>query len=287
MTEERKNHSFSEIAEQLKKAESVLIYPHVNMDGDALGSAAAMCRALRQMGKTSYILIEDRIPRNLQFLDQGYCTENQNQIQNPDVSLCLDCGDSSRFFLRKEKFAEGKIRICIDHHQTTKPFCDYNYVDPKAAATGELIFYLLKEMGYEGDAETGEALFAAITTDTGNFQYSNTTKESHFIVASLYDWGIDTRKVSTEIYENVRPEKLLIQSRAMETLELLCDGQAAVAYVKQEMLRETGASMDETEGMVDLLRSITGVEIAVFVKEEEKEKIRVSFRAKAGAMSWR
>lgn len=278
---ERRNHSFREIAEQLRKAESILIYPHVNMDGDALGSAAAMCRALRQMGKSCYILIEDSIPRNLQFLDRGYCTSDQNKIQAPDLSFCLDCGDTSRFLKRKDKFAQGKVSVCIDHHQTTKPFCDYNYIDPQAAATGELIFRLLEEMEYEGDAETGEALFAAITTDTGNFQYSNTTKESHLIMARLYDWGIDTRRVSTEIYENVRLEKLLIESRAMETLELLCGGQAAIAYADQKMLNEVGASMDETEGIVDQLRSIEGVEIAAFIKEQEPEKIRVSFRAKS------
>ena len=140
------NNTFREIGEKLLEADSVLVYPHVNMDGDALGSAVAVCRTLRNLGKTCWILIEDDIPRNLQFLDRGYCTCDQNVVSAPDVSLCLDCGDVSRFLKRKDKFREGKVNICIDHHRTTVPFCQYNYVDPDAAATGQLVYYLLQEM---------------------------------------------------------------------------------------------------------------------------------------------
>lgn len=275
------NNSFREIGDELNRAESVLIYPHVNMDGDALGSAAAMCRALRKLGKEAYILIEDDIPSNIKFLDKGYCTYDKNVIENPDISLCLDCGDIGRFLNRKDKFLEGKTTICIDHHSTTKPFCNFNYIDPAAAATGELIFLLLEEMGVEGDKEMGDAIFSAITTDTGNYQYSNTTAQSHLITAKLYDWGTDMSSASVEIYDNVRLEKILIKSKAMETLELICDGQAAVAYVSQEMLKETGASMDETEGIVEQLRSISGVEIAVFAKEHDEETTKLSMRAKS------
>ena len=276
-----KNNSFNQIGNELMKAESVLIYPHVNMDGDALGSAAAMCRALRKLGKECWILIEDNIPRNLQFMNRGYCTDNKDIIAEPDISLCLDCGDIGRFLMRKDKFMEGRTSICIDHHSTTEPFCDFNYIDPKAAATGELVYLLLKEMGVEGDKEMGEAIFAAITTDTGNYQYSNTTRQSHLITAELYDWGVDMSSASVEIYDNVRMEKILIKSKSMNTLELLCDGQVAMSYVDQKMLAETGASMDETEGIVEQLRSIEGVEIAIFAKEFDENTVKLSMRAKS------
>lgn len=262
------NNSFDEIAKKLMESESVLIYPHVNMDGDALGSAAAVCHGLRSLGKQCYVLIEDEIPRNLTFLDKGYCTADQNCILQPDVSFCLDCGDVSRFLKRKDKFAQGKVTICIDHHRTTHPFCDFNYIDPEAAATGELIYQLLLALGTPCDQETANALFAAISTDTGNFQYSNTTKESHRIVADLYDWGLMANQVSREIYDNVRLQRLMLHTRALQTLELLAGGQAAVAWVDGRMLLETGAGMDESEGIVDQLRSIEGVEIAVFVKSD-------------------
>lgn len=276
----KQNNTFREIGNQLMAAETVLIYPHVNMDGDALGSAAAICRTLRNLGKTSYILIEDEIPRNLLFLDRGYCTHDQNILEDVDVSLCLDCGDLNRFLKRKETFLKARTSICIDHHRTTVPFCDYNYVDPEAAATGQLIYYLLQEMGTVMDGEIADAIFAAITTDTGNFQYSNTTRECHEIMAQLYELGVNVRRVSQEIYESVRQERILLHSAALSGMERFAGGMAAMAVVTQEMLRQTGAGMEETEGIVDRLRSIEGVEIAILVKEEP-EKLKLSLRAKS------
>lgn len=280
----KQNNTFCEISQVLREADSVLIYPHVNMDGDALGSAAALCRALRDLGKACWILIEDTIPRNLLFLDRGYCTYDQDVIQNPDVSLCLDCGDPKRFLKRKDKFMEGRISICIDHHRTTVPFCDYNYIDPDCAATGILIYYLLQELeqstDFRMDGEIADAIFAAVTTDTGNFQYGNTTRECHEIAAQLYNLGVDVRKVSQEIYESVRQERILLHSVAVAGMERFAGGMAAMAVVTQDMLKQTGAEMDETEGIVDKLRSIEGVEIAILVKEDT-EKLKLSLRAKS------
>lgn len=275
-----KNNTFEEIAEQLIAAKSVVLYIHINMDGDAIGSAAALCKVLRNMGRDCQILLEDDIPANLKFLDHGYCTWNQDMIETPDVSMCLDCGDKGRFPGRAKKFDEGKVSICVDHHATTDPFCQYNYIDPGAAATGELVFKLIRALKQPIDKEIGEAIFAAITTDTGNFQYSNTTKESHCIVSELYDAGIDSNYVSVQIYETVRMEKLMLKARTLDKLTTAAGGKFAMAYVSQEMLKETGAKMEETEGIVSEIRSIAGVEIAAFLKEEEEKLIKVSLRAK-------
>ncbi len=274
------NNTYKEIARVLEGANSVLLYPHVSPDGDALGSCAALCRALRLKGKTCHVLVEEELPLNLAFLDNGYCTMEPNIIENVDVSFCVDCGDATRFPGRAEKFAEGKTSLCLDHHHTTTEFCDYNYVDPDASATGELVFDLLKEMGISQDKEIGEAIFAAITTDTGNFQYSNTTKRCFEIMTELFDWGVDTNKVSVALYENVRLERKIIESMAFSTLNILAEGKVAVAYVTQEMLEKSGALSEETENVIRQLRSIAGVEYAAFLKEKEEKKIRLSLRAK-------
>ena len=163
---------------------------------------------------------------------------------------------------------------------TEKYFCDYNYVDPDEAATGQIIYQLLKELGAEPDPAEGEAIYAAITTDTGDFTYSNTQKKSHQIVAELYDWGCDFNKVSVEIYENVRVEKIRMHAGAMETLRLIGGGKGALVSVTQKLLADTGAKMDESEGLAQDLRSISGVEFAAVLKEYGPENIRVSFRAK-------
>lgn len=275
-----KNNSLMEIAEVLREAESVLLFPHINPDGDALGSCAALCRTLRLDGKDAWIMLEDDIPANLRFLDKGYCTWDQNQIAEPDVCICIDCGDTGRFPGRVQKFMTGKTTICLDHHMTTEFFCDYNYVDREEAATGQIVFDLLSAMGTDPDRETGEAIFTAITTDTGDFQYSNTQKKSHLIAARLYDWGVDFNKISVEIYENVRMEKIRLRSRAMESMKVIGSGRGALVTVSQAMLKETGALMEESEGLAQQLRSIAGVEYSAVLKEYEPKLIRVSLRAK-------
>ena len=274
------NNTFKEIAEVLLKAEKILIYPHINADGDTVGSAAALCHTLRRLGKTAYVLVEDELPSNLRFMDKGYFTFDEKVIEHPDVSVCVDCGDFGRFPMRREKFLSARTTVCVDHHGTTQNFCDYNYVDSAAAATGELIYALIKEMVPEADVETGEAIFAAITTDTGNFQYSNTTKNCHLIMAELYDLGVDTNKVSVEIYENERQEKLMITTKALSTLEIFGGGCGAIAHLTLEDMKEIGAEPFETDGVIQKLRSISGVEYAAFVKEKEPGVIRVSMRAK-------
>ncbi len=275
-----KNNTFQQLADVLREKERILIFPHINMDGDALGSAAALCKALRQMGKSCHILIEDPVPSNLRFLDKGYTTFDQTILKNPDLSLCVDCGDPGRFPKRQDVFLSAEHTMCIDHHGTTKAFCDYQLVDADRAATGLLIYHLLCALDISLDKEMGEALFAAITTDTGNFQYSNTSKECHQVMAELYDAGIDANGVSVELYENMRVEKLRIRSKALETMDLFCHGKGVIAYVTQEMLKETGATHDETEGVAQDLRSISTVEVAAFLKEMEDGTIKASFRAK-------
>ena len=276
----KQNHSIEEIAKQLMAARSVILFPHIQMDGDALGSCAALCKALRCAGKEAVILTEDEVPEYLSFLDQGYCTMDSEAIHQPDVCMCVDCGEVVRFPKREKKFFQGKITICLDHHTTSTPFADYNFIDGSIAATAELVYKVIKAMGIPIDKEIGEAIFTGISTDTGNFQYSNATKESHLITADLYDAGIDHAKVAVQLYQNTRLEKIRITNRILDTLELFGGGKAAIAYVSQEMLRQVGAELSETEGVVETVRNVKGVEIGAFVKEQDGGRIKVSMRAK-------
>ncbi len=275
-----RNNTFEEIAAALAQGKSILLFPHIHADGDALGSCSALCRALRKAGKDCWVLIEDRIPENLQFLDRDYCTTDQDILGAPDLSVCVDCSDMDRIHNRGRRFLSAKVTVCIDHHRTTDSFCDLNYIDSSAAATGELIYGLLTACGAEIDREIAEAIFAAIVTDTGRFQYSNTSRHTHEIAAALYDAGIDAGHICTEIYESMRMERLMIRNMALNTMSTVAGGRAVIAYVTQEMLRETGAFLDETDGIVEELRSIKGVEAAVFLKEAEDGSIKVSMRSK-------
>lgn len=278
------NNTLLEIGAKLLEAKRILLFPHMRMDGDALGSCVALCRFLRKKGKEAFVLIEDDIPENLLFMEGDYCIRDVAQagwITAPEACVSVDCSDPGRFEKRREVFRAADFRICIDHHATSGQYADYNYIDPQAAATGEIVYDLLTGLGAEPDPEMANALFAAITTDTGNFCYSNTTKKTHEIAAALYDWGLDNCYVCNEIYDNMRREQLAIHSMALSGMETFAGGQAVLACVSQDMLFAAGADLTETEGIVEKLRSIRGVEMAALLKEEEPELIKVSLRAKS------
>jgi len=276
-------HSFDSIIKEIEEAEKILLYTHVLMDGDTLGSAVALCRTFRDMGKDAHILIEDPIPEYLRFLDRGYCTYDLDIIAEPDLSIAVDCTDINRFIRRKDKFLQAEKKVCIDHHHTNGYFADHNYVDEFATSTGELVFNLLKEMKVKIGKETAEAIYTAITTDTGNFQYTNTTAESHRITAELIEDGVDIGRIAVELYQNVRPEKLKLTGEILKTIEMYCDGRVALAYVTQKVLEETNSTIEESEGIVETLRNIRGVEASVFVKEISEEETKVGMRAKSYA----
>ena len=273
----------TEIAGIIRESDSVLIFAHTNMDGDALGSSAALCHILRNEGKTAYIVCEDKIPDNLAFLDRGYCTWDMNPVGSPDACICLDCHGEDRMPERYSTFLKGKEKLCLDHHATVSCFEGTAVIDPHAAATGELVYELIREAGFGIDTETAEALFAAITTDTGNFQYSNTTRRTFEIVTELFDSGLRPNKVSVEIYENVSPSRIRLESAVMNAARFVSGGKAVIAPVTQEMLSRAGARMEDTDGIAASLRSIRGVEISALLKEKEDGSIKVSMRAKTNA----
>lgn len=297
-----------EISNVLVGADTVLIFPHINIDGDALGSSVAICKALRDMGKKSYVVYEEPLPNTLAFLDKHYCIfptgENvaaeghckisgkeyrygeytkeifEDTIEKIDVSVCVDCGDERRVGKRLPLCLEAEKTVCIDHHYSRSNFCMVNCIDEKAAATGELIFDLLKEMNVSPDKEIGEAIFAAISTDTGKFQYSNTREKTHRIAAELYGWGIDASRICSQIYQNDSIGKRRIEAMAVTIMDIFSEGRCAITYVTQEMLCQLGIRLSDTEGIIDLIRDIAGVEFAAFLKEKEDGTISVSFRAK-------
>ena len=296
-------NTLREIAEKLIQAKTILLYPHVGIDGDAVGSCVAIAKALRKLGKTAYVLYKDDVPHNLEFMitdEQGesYFTSDPDIITDDDldVSMAVDCGGWDRFRPYEDKFRAAETTLCLDHHGTsimteedgrTHGIADFSVIDPEAAATGILVFDLLKELQSMTDIkvipdrEIGEALFAAITTDTGNFQYSNTNRKCYEVMAEISDWDVDTNKVSVEIYENVRMEEVRIKNLAMDHMTMVSDGKGAISYVSKEDLERIGVREGETDSVVVAMRAIKGVEVVAFLKEKDHNVVRVSFRSKS------
>ncbi len=285
-----RNSQHTKIIELLKESQTILLFPHVQMDGDSFGSSLALCRALRKEGKTVYVLFEETIPHNLAFLCgenceddcREYCVEQIELPTVPDLCLAIDCSDRSRLESRTELFFSGRQTACIDHHVTHEEFAQYNYVDTTAAATGEIIYRTLQLLEIEIDQMTAEALYAAIVTDTGSFQYSNTTKNTHLTVTELFDRGIDHNKISIRLFQNVRPEKVKLTGIALAGMEFFSEGKGCISLISQDDFKRSGAFFHETEGIVEQLRNIKGVEIAIVLKDDHG-KVKVGLRAKEKA----
>ena len=293
------------IVSKLISAKTILLYPHVGIDGDAVGSCVAIAKALRAMGKTAYALYAEDLPHNLEFMatdgeGRPYFTNDPEIISDEDldISMAVDCGGWDRFRPYEDKFRAAKTTLCLDHHGTsifteengeTHGIADISVIDPGAAACGVLAFDLIRELQTMTDVELipdkeiGEALFAAITTDTGNFQYSNTNRKCYEVMAEISDWGADTNSVSVEIYESERIQEVQIRSRAMDHMTMISGGKGAISYVSKEDLEEIGVLAGETDSIVKVMRAIGGVEVVAFLKEKEHNMIRVSYRSKSFA----
>lgn len=269
------------LASALAKAERVLLFPHVNMDGDAMGSSVALCVALRQLGKQCSILIEDDIPDYLVFLDKGYCV--WHAPYTPDVSLAVDCGDVSRIEERKEVFYSAPKTLCIDHHLLNADFASDCYVDPEAAATGIPVYHLLEKLHVQITPEIADALYVAILTDTGSFRYSNADRNTHLIVAKLYEYGLNHVPLCNAIYDNIPLSQLALETRVLSQMELFAEGRACIGCTDLATIEACGSTPNQTETIIDRLRSIKGVEIAVFLRERNQNIYKASFRSKSYA----
>jgi len=274
------NASLEKIGTLLSAAQSIIIFPHLNVDGDALGSSSALCRALRNMGKEAWILLEEDVPNYISFIDTEFCTQDHNCVQDPDVCICVDCSEESRFPQRVEKYNSGKVKLCVDHHATSGEFGDYYYIDGDEAATAQLIYKLLVAMNVEITSDMARSLYTGINTDTGSFRYSNANPQTHMITAELLKTGFDHVEVNVALYQNVSLKKIKLENKILDKMEIFADGKGVISYVTDEMVADAGADMEDAEGAIDTMRNIEGVEIAAFIKDRG-EAVKVSMRAKS------
>ena len=272
-------HDWSQIIEELKKAERILCFTHVNMDGDAMGSSVAFCRSMRLLGKRCHVLLEDEVPDDLAFLDVEGCFVHES-LGRPDLAVVLDCGDATRLENRKDLFYTAPVTISIDHHLSDEKFTDLELRDIEASATASLVFDLLKEMGAPIDKNIAENIYAAILTDTGRFCYNNCTAKTHEDVAELYKYGIDHVLICANIYDELPEARLKLENLVIDRMERFAGGLAAISYTTEEDLQRIGATQAMSEYCSDRLRSVKGVEMSAFLKQRGENKYKVSLRSK-------
>lgn len=270
-----------EIIEAINKGQSFLVTSHVRLDGDALGSELALYLMLRDLGKKAVIYNQDDTPEHYRFLPAAEnIVHEPGDIEQYDSIFVLDCSELERVGEAAEKIGKTKKLINIDHHISNNGFCELKWIDARASSTGELIFRLMQEMGFPLTQDICTNLYTAILTDTGGFRYSNTRQEALWAAGTLVEHGADPQWISENIYESDPPSKLKLRVRALETLSLDMERKVGSLTVTNEMLQETGASMDYTDGFVDIPRAVQGIEIAVFYSQLNGNGFKISLRSK-------
>lgn len=270
-----------DIMQSIKDANKIYIGSHINPDGDSVGSTLALTLALMKINKDVTPLLIGEIPSDYKFLPRLELYEDYGEELHPiDLFIAVDSADADRLGKNKPLLDVSKNIVNIDHHISNTKFGMINLVDDKAAATGELIYHIIKAMGVEIDIDMATCLYTAISTDTGRFMYDNVTDQTHEIIADLIRIGIDKGNINIQLYSSRSMEKTRLFIDVLSTLNLYNNDKIAIVHVTQKMLEETGTSLDDTEGIISFVREIEPVEVACILKESEELKTKISMRSK-------
>lgn len=276
------NNTYSEITEAIRSHSTFLLLSHIRPDGDAIGSQLALGHSLEEMGKTVYYVNEDGLPDNLSFLP------GCEKIQTPpsdalDIEVCiaLDCATKPRLGDNALNAAsKANLWINIDHHISNPAYGDLNHIDATSPATGQIIYQMITSEGLPLPEQTRDSIYVAVSTDTGSFQYSNTTAATYEMAAELVRQGLDVGTINAKVYDSNPFRKIELLRSLLNTLQLEENGKVAHWELPYSVKEEYNLKPEDSEDQIDLIRGIEGVVAAAFFEELEDGKIRVSLRAK-------
>jgi phosphoesterase RecJ-like protein len=302
------------IADALCESRKIALICHINPDGDTVGSALALYRALTKIGKKADVFCADEIGEKLKYLPFSD-SFNINREQKYDLAAAIDCGDRGRMGLMSEIFDGAKKTACVDHHKSNSIKCDYAYIDGFIASTAEIIYSLIKMLPIDWVAADGKGgaidkkdasernkrggtsadvnngglidkdiatlLYAGILTDTGMFSYPSTSAKTHKIAADLYGYGIDAADIAYNVFKKKSMPAFSLAHKALGAARFFNGGTIGIATFFLKDFAETGAAPDNTEGLVNSIQTIDGVYAAIALTEIDPTHFRVSIRTKA------
>jgi phosphoesterase RecJ-like protein len=283
--------AYQKIIDTLSRCKRVLVTTHVRPDGDAIGTSAALVLALRKVNIQAEVLLLTHLPTKYSFVFRenniGH-TDVENgwpdkfPFERFDALLVADTGTWSQLPGLKERIQNWTgPKIVLDHHLTQEDWADIKLVVTEAAAAAEVAAELIEQWEIPIDSAMATALYVAIASDTGWFQFSNTRPFTHRLAATLIEKGVDTDRIYQMLYQNERAERVALQTRAMQSLELLANGKLAVMRISKDDFTTTGARVPDTENLINVPLQIRTVEVCILVTEPpEGGPIRVSLRSK-------
>jgi len=273
------------ILDIVNESKKICVAGHVRPDGDCIGSQIALTLALRERGKTVCCWNEDAVPQKYAFLDPGHVLHKPESGHEFDLVIAADCASFERLGAVGPAVVKRGSLINIDHHESNTRYGDVNWISEDEASTGELIFQLLQAAEWEITPAMADNLFTAVSTDTGSFQYPTTKPGTYQIAGELVGLGAHLDKICNEVYQSFSLQRVRLLKHLYNHFHLTHDNQIAYLWLKKKDFARTGAERNDTEGLIDHIRSIEPVVVACVLEEVEPELTRVSLRSKSAAVN--
>lgn len=255
---------------------------HMRPDGDAIGSQLALGLSLEAMGKTVHYWNVDGLPESLAFLPGSEkISLPPEEAPEIDVAIALDTATRVRLGdANLSAAAKAKVWLNIDHHLSNPLYGDVNYVDATSPATAQIVYEILQQLNMPLPDGTRDAIYVAVSTDTGSFQYDSTTAKTYRMAADLLDRGLQVGEINAKTYDSHPYRRIELLRALLNTLELASCGKVAHWEMLDQVRVDLALQPDDSEGLIDMIRAIRGVQVAVFFEELPGGKIRVSMRSK-------
>jgi bifunctional oligoribonuclease and PAP phosphatase NrnA len=273
------------ILDKIRDSQTICVAGHVRPDGDCVGSQLALSLALRKLGKEVFCWNEDPIPQKYAFLDPDHVLQQAKAEIPFDLAVTLDCASFERLGAVGSAMDKRKFLINIDHHPTNTRYGDMNWISAREASTGELVFRLLRAAGWPITAPIADALFTAVSTDTGSFQYPTTKPVTFHTGGELVSLGAHLDTICREVYQSYSLSRIRLLRHVYNHFHLTHRDQIAYLWLKKRDFARTGADRSDTEGLIDHIRAIEPVVVACVFEEIEPQLTRISLRSKSDAVN--
>ena len=275
------HQEYQQLQQLIEANREVLIFGHKDADGDTLGCSLAFAEALAAKGKTVYVVIPPPVPRLYHWLPGSDRILEAPPVEaNPGLVLFFDAGNIERSGDAVSHIAEHATVVNIDHHTSNSMFGSINIIDDEASAVGQMVLCMLDEFGYPITPTIATNLYTALMTDTGGFLHENTTPAALQDAARLAALGADPAHIAQMIYKSRPLTTLKLSALSLATMQVEMDGRLAWAKVSRRMLREASAVMAESEGIIDTLNSLAGLDVAILFKEVNAGLTKISVRSR-------
>jgi len=269
------------ILDVIRESERICVVGHVRPDGDCIGAQLGLALALKNQGKKVVCWNQDSMPKKLAFLDPDHLLEKPEKGREFDCVIATDCASFERLGTIGACIGNRKHLVNIDHHESNTRYGDINWIAARQPSTGELIFRLLRSANWAITQEIADCLFTAISTDTGSFQYPTTRPATYYVAGKLVDRGADLAKICNEVYQSYPLSRVRLLRHLFNRFRLAHNDQIAYFWLKKADYARTGAEQDDSEGLIDHIRAIEPVVVALLFEEVEPELTRISLRSKS------